>query len=69
MENKLANFIFSTKLGAYLLAVYLLIYFVAVFLVGIDHAGADHLAHKRNEQLTQLSEMSFKELGKIKVEL
>lgn len=64
MENKLANFVFSTKLGAYLLAAYLAIYFMAVFLVGIDNAGTEHLAQQRIEKLSQLS---FEQLGRERV--
>ena len=63
MVNNIAEFIFQTKLGAYLLTVYLAVYFCSVFITGLDHAWQRDMAQQKIERLTQLS---FHELGEIK---
>jgi len=63
MINSIAEFVFSTRLGAYLLASYLVVYFGAVFITGLDNAWQRDMAQQKIDRLTQLS---FHELGEIK---
>jgi len=66
MQSRFADFIFSTKLGAYLLVAYMAVYFISVFFVGIDHAGARDMA---NRNMERLGKMTLQELGQVKVRI